>query len=95
MIRGTWLVAAAALALPAAAPAEVKAPRPALTVGRYQLVTIKDQDGKELLVRMDRETGATWVLRYGEYPPAAKGAVHYWLSVPCARGDNLAPCAQR
>ncbi len=84
-------VAAAAL-LPAAALAEVKAPRPAQAVGRYQLLTIKDQDGKELLVRMDKETGATWVLRYGEYPPTGKGPVHYWLTVPCARGDNLGPC---
>ncbi|HET9700683.1 MAG TPA: hypothetical protein VFP70_07180 [Burkholderiales bacterium] len=92
-LRLLWL--AAALALPAAAWAEVKAPRPGQSVGRYQLLTIKDQDGKELLVRMDRETGATWVLRHGAYPPAPKEPVHYWLTVPCARGDNLAPCAQR
>ncbi|HEX6827345.1 MAG TPA: hypothetical protein VF104_00040 [Burkholderiales bacterium] len=89
-----WMLAAA-LALPAAAGAEAKAPRPAQSAGRYHLVTIKDQDGKELLVRMDKESGATWVLRYGEYPPAPKGPVHYWLSVPCARGDTLAPCAQK
>ncbi|HSD60920.1 MAG TPA: hypothetical protein VLC55_08705 [Burkholderiales bacterium] len=92
MSRWMLWAAAAAGALPAAALAEVKAPRPAQGVGHYQLVTIKDQDGKELLVRMDKETGATWVLRLGEYPPSPKGPVHYWLTVPCARGDNLAAC---
>jgi len=92
MSRWVLWAAAAAVALPAAALAEVKAPRPAQAVGHYQLVTIKDQDGKELLVRMDKETGATWVLRFGEYPPNPKGPVHYWLTVPCARGDNLGPC---
>lgn len=90
----TWLVLAGSLALLFAAGAghAQKTPRPSASAGRYQLMTIKDQDGKELLVRMDKDTGATWVLRYGEYPPSPKGQVHYWLTVPCARGDTLAVC---
>lgn len=88
------MISSAALAfvitvLPAAA-AE-KAPR-AATGGRYQLMTIKDQEGKEMLVRIDKETGATWVMRFGEYPPSPKGPVHYWLTVPCVRGDTLQKC---
>lgn len=69
-----------------------KAPRAGQSAGRYHVITIKDHEGKDLLVRMDRETGATWVMRYGEYPPSPKGQVHYWLTVPCARGETLAVC---
>ena len=86
-----WLTVAAGVLWAGPAPAQTK-PKAPQSVGRYQLMTIKDQDGKEMLVRMDRETGATWVLRYGEYPPSPKGPVHYWVTVPCARGDNLGPC---
>lgn len=76
----------------ASAAAETKTPRQAQALGRYELMLIKDADGKDALVRMDKESGATWVMRYGEYPPAPKGPVYYWLSVPCVRGDNLAKC---
>jgi hypothetical protein len=91
MNRSIWVAAAAALLASGPVLAQTKA-KAGQAVGRYQLITIKDQDGKELLVRMDKESGATWVLRYGEYPPSPKGPVHYWLTVPCARGDNLTAC---
>lgn len=85
-------LAAAVLGAGSAIAADTKTPRQAQSLGRYELMMIKDADGREMLVRMDRESGATWVMRYGEYPPAPKGAVHYWLTVPCVRGDSLTKC---
>lgn len=89
--RGLFVAGLALVFAAGATPARA-APKPGQSVGRYQMMTIKDADGKEMLVRMDRETGATWVMRFGEYPPLPKGPVHYWLTVPCARGDTLAAC---
>ena len=80
------------IGLLACAGAAQAAPTKSTQAGRYLLVTIKGEDGKEMLVRIDKETGATWVMRYGDYPPSSKGPVHYWLSVPWARGDTLLKC---
>ncbi len=86
-----FVAASAALAAGAVA-AETKTPRQAQALGRYELMLIKDADGRDTLVRMDKESGATWVMRYGEYPPAPKGLIHYWMSVPCVRGDSHTRC---
>lgn len=83
---------AALLAGAGAAAAEQKTPRQAPTVGRFELMLIKDADGRDLLVRMDKESGATWVMRHGEYAPAPKGPIHYWMTVPCVRGDTQQRC---
>ncbi len=84
---------AAALASGDAAAAEAqKTPRQAQALGRYELMLIKDADGKDMLVRMDKESGATWVMRHGEYAPSPKGPVHYWMTVPCVRGDTQQRC---
>lgn len=92
-IKTVSALAAASAALAAGSvSAEPKTPRQAQALGRYELILIKDADGRDTLVRMDKESGATWVMRYGEYPPAPKGQVHYWMSVPCVRGDTLAKC---
>ncbi|WP_333840172.1 hypothetical protein [Pelomicrobium sp.] len=90
----TVLTLAAALAALAAGAvsAETKTPRQAQALGRYELMLIKDAEGRDTLVRMDKESGATWVMRYGEYPPSPKGPIHYWMSVPCVRGDSLTRC---
>jgi hypothetical protein len=86
------LFLAALLADAGGAAAEQKAPRQAPSVGRFELMLIKDADGRDLLVRMDKESGATWVMRHGEYSPAPKGPIHYWMTVPCVRGDTLQRC---
>lgn len=85
-------IAAAVLGAGPALGADPKTPRQAHSLGRYELMMVKGADGTDMLVRMDRESGATWVMRYGEYPPAPKSPVHYWLTVPCVRGDSLARC---
>jgi hypothetical protein len=93
IIKTVSALAAAFAALAAGSvSAETKTPRQAQALGRYELMLIKDADGKDALVRMDKESGATWVMRYGEYPPAPKGPIHYWMSVPCVRGDSLTRC---
>lgn len=80
------------LAAAGAAGAEQKAPRQGQPLGRYELMLIRDADGRDMLVRMDKESGATWVMRHGEYAPSPKGPIHYWMTVPCVRGDSLQRC---